>query len=333
MKLAVLGAGAWGTAIASIAAARHDVTLWARDSAQAAAIARARENQRYLPGIALDARLKPSADLAASVAGAGLIVIATPTEALRATLQALRETSARAPIVWLCKGFEAHGDRPGVLAHQIALEVMGDSAADTSGPLSGPSFADEVARGLPAALTVAGAPAFCDTVTQALHHGALRIYSTDDVIGVEVGGAVKNVLAIATGVCDALALGHNARAALITRGLAEITRLGLALGARAETFMGLTGVGDLILTCTGELSRNRKVGLLLGRGVPLAEALAQLGHVAEGVLSAPAVLARAHALNVPMPITEAVCDLLAQRAAPREALERLLARDAKAERT
>lgn len=328
MKLAVLGAGAWGTAVATIAAARHDVTLWARDAAQSRVIADAHENARYLPGVALDARLKISANLPQSVANAELIIVATPTDALRGTLTALRATGTRAPIVWLCKGFEIGG----ALAHQVAHDVLGGSSADLSGPLSGPSFADEVARGLPAALAVAGAPGFCDSVTRALHHGSLRIYSTDDVIGVEVGGAVKNVLAIATGVADALALGHNARAALVTRGLAEITRLGTALGARAETFMGLTGVGDLILTCTGELSRNRKVGLLLGRGVPLDQALAQLGHVAEGVASAPAVLARAQALGVAMPITEVVCALLAGRVAPKDALERLLARNAKPER-
>ena len=330
MKLAVLGAGAWGSAIAQLSAARHAPVLWARDAAQADAIARARENLRYLPGVRLDARIAVSAALPQTIDGAGLIVIATPTDALRETLGSLVSLGAAAPIVWLCKGFEAQGAK---LAHQVAAEVLGaERAATSTGPLSGPSFADEVARGLPAALTVAGAPAFCEQVTQALHSESLRIYSTDDVIGVEVGGAVKNVLAIATGVADALALGQNARAALITRGLAEVTRLGVALGARAETFMGLTGVGDLILTCTGELSRNRRVGLLLGQGVPLAAALSQLGHVAEGVFSAPAVLARAQALGVDMPITAAVCALLQGRLTPRDVVDRLLARDPKPER-
>lgn len=334
MKLVVLGAGAWGTAIAKVAAARHQLALWARDPDQVDAIARARENVRYLPGVAVDPRIVVTADWRAAIDGAELIVIATPTDALRATLESLASigttAGATAPIVWLCKGFEARGAK---LAHQVAAEVLGAGRAATStGPLSGPSFADEVARGLPAALTVAGEPSFCERVTQALHGEALRIYSTDDVIGVEVGGAVKNVLAIATGVADALALGQNARAALITRGLAEITRLGVALGARAETFMGLTGVGDLILTCTGELSRNRRVGLLLGQGVPLPQALAQLGHVAEGVMSAPAVLSRARALGVDMPITAAVCALLHGTLSPREVVDRLLSREPKAER-
>jgi glycerol-3-phosphate dehydrogenase (NAD(P)+) len=188
-----------------------------------------------------------------------------------------------------------------------------------------------VARGLPTALTVAGPDAFCAQVTEALHGPALRIYSTDDVTGVEVGGAVKNVLAIATGICDALALGHNARAALITRGLAETTRFGMALGASAQTFMGLTGIGDLILTCTGELSRNRQVGLMLGKDVPLADALARVGHVAEGVGSAPAVLARASSVGVQMPITAAVCAVLDESVSARQALEQLLSRDPKRE--
>lgn len=335
MKLAVLGAGAWGSAVAKVAALQHSVTLWARDAAQAEAIARTQENARYLPGIALGA-MQTTHDLAAAVAQADLIVLATPTDALRPTLIALMPLKVTAPLVWLCKGFEARAGAPGLLAHQVVAEVLdkflGPGAAQqNSGPLSGPSFAEEVARGLPAALTVAGRPDFCAHVTTALHQSTLRIYSTNDVVGVEVGGAVKNVLAIATGVADALALGHNARAALITRGLAEITRLGLALGAQSQTFMGLTGVGDLILTCTGDLSRNRKVGLLLGQGVPLAQALQQLGHVAEGVRSAPAVLARAQAHGVDMPITSAVCALLQGRVAPRQVVEALLARDPKAE--
>jgi glycerol-3-phosphate dehydrogenase (NAD(P)+) len=325
MRIAVIGAGAWGTALATTAATRHDVRLFARDRAQAAAMQASRENARYLPGVPLPRALDVTGDLAAAAAGAELLVIATPISGLRASLAALRAVDAQAPIVWLCKGFERDS---GKLAHQIAREELGARAA---GPLSGPSFAQEVAAGLPTALTVAGDAALCELVTTAFHAGALRIYSTDDVTGVEVGGAVKNVLAIATGIADALALGNNARAALITRGLAEITRLGVALGARAETFMGLTGVGDLILTCTGELSRNRQIGLQLGRGVPLARALAGLGHVAEGVWSAPAVARRADAAGVDMPITRAVCAVLDGRLTPRAALERLLAREPRRE--
>ncbi len=327
MNITVLGAGAWGTAMAAALAPRHAVQLWARDRAALATLAQQRCNERYLPGITLPAALRYAPDLLPAVAHArdGLLLVATPTAALRELLRQLHDAASLPPIVWLCKGLERSS---AALAHEIVREEI---AAHPAGPLSGPSFAQEVAQGLPTALTVAGPDAFCARVTEALHGPALRIYSTDDVTGVEVGGAVKNVLAIATGICDALALGHNARAALITRGLAEITRFGLALGASAQTFMGLTGIGDLILTCTGELSRNRKVGLLLGAGTGLADALARVGHVAEGVGSAAAVMARAAALGVQMPITEAVCAVLDERVSPRQALEKLLSRDPKRE--
>lgn len=326
MNVAVLGAGAWGTAVACTLAPRHAVRLWARDANQVAAINAARSNERYLPGYPLPAALTVTADLAHALDRAELIVVGTPTGALRDLLRSLRAADSRAPLVWLCKGFERDS---GELAHQIVQAELGGRS--DSGPLSGPSFAEEVVRGLPTALTVAGAPPFCAHVTQAFHAGALRIYSTDDVVGVEVGGAVKNVLAIATGIADALGLGMNARAALVTRGLAEITRLGVALGARAETFTGLTGFGDLMLTCTGDLSRNRRIGLMLGAGRSLPDALAELGHVAEGVWSAPAVAARAAALRVEMPLTRAVCAVLAGQLTPALALQRLLAREPKSE--
>jgi glycerol-3-phosphate dehydrogenase (NAD(P)+) len=325
--VAVLGAGAWGTAIACVLAQRHQVTLWSRDAAQARAIAARRRNDRYLPATVLDASVAVTGDFSAAIAHArhGLIVIAVPTAGLRETARRLRDESSLAPFVWLCKGFERAGAK---LAHEVVREEMGPHP---SGPLTGPSFAEEVARGLPTALTVAGTSEFCDWVTQIFHAGSLRIYSSADVTGVEVGGAVKNVMAIATGIADALGLGHNARAALITRGLAEITRLGIALGARTETFMGLAGVGDLILTCTGELSRNRQVGILLGRGLPLSLALERIEHVAEGVWSAPAVAARANSLGVDMPLTAAVCAVLDGSVSPRDALAQLLARDPKRE--
>jgi len=325
VRIAILGAGAWGTAIAVVAASRHDVQLFARDPGQAQTLRSDRENARYLPGVVLPAGVDVTADLAAASNAADLLVIATPTSGLRATMTALAGSAALAPVVWLCKGFERDS---GKLGHQIVAEELPGHPA---GPLSGPSFAQEVAAGQPTALTVAGSTAVCEIATAAFHAGALRVYATDDVAGVEVGGAVKNVMAIATGIADALRLGNNARAALITRGLAEITRLGVALGARIETFMGLTGVGDLILTCTGDLSRNRQVGLRLGRGEPLERALAELGHVAEGVWSAPEVIRRARELNVDMPITEAVCAVLADRLAPQSALEQLLARDPRRE--
>jgi glycerol-3-phosphate dehydrogenase (NAD(P)+) len=328
-RIAVLGAGAWGTAMACVLAARHDVALYARDRTKARDMRAARGNARYLPGIDFPGALTIVDDLATAVehADGGLVIVATPTRALQEILAKLASLPASGPVAWLCKGFE---ETEHLLAHEVFARVWPD-AIHRCGPLSGPSFALEVAQGLPTALTVAGDSEFCDTVTAALHGGALRIYSSSDVIGVEVGGTVKNVLAIATGISDALELGLNARAALITRGLAEMTRLGVALGGQAETFMGLTGVGDLILTATGDLSRNRRVGLALGRGQGIGDIVEGLGHVAEGVRSAPAVLARARRTQVQMPITEAVAAVLDGRVTPPQALELLLARDPKPE--
>lgn len=324
MKIAVLGAGAWGTALGAQAAARHEVTLWGRDAAQVAAIDATRLNARYLPGVALPLSLRLTSDLPAALAGAELIVIATPMAALRGLLAALPPAL---PALWLCKGFEAGSGR---LGHEIAREVR---PAAPCGVLSGPSFADEVARGAPTALVAASDDAgLADAAVAAFHGGALRVYTSADPVGVEVGGAVKNVMAIATGICDGLGLGLNARAALITRGLAEMTRLGVALGAQATTFMGLSGLGDLVLTATGDLSRNRRVGLALANGEKsLSQILAELGHVAEGVYSAPTVLARAQAAGVAMPISEAVVEVLDGRLAPAQAVRRLIERDATAE--
>ena len=320
--LAVLGAGAWGTAIAAALSARHRVTLWARDPEQAVAIGANRGNSRYLPEIALPENLLVTHDAPAALAGVDLALVATPVAGLRETLKWI----SGIPFVWLCKGFEQES---GALPHEIA------AAAGTHAPcgaLSGPSFALEVARGLPCALTLASADGtFAAAAAALLHGGRLRVYHSDDLIGVEIGGAVKNVLAIAVGICDGLGLGQNARAALITRGLAELARLGVALGGRAETVMGLTGAGDLILTATGDLSRNRRVGLELATGKPLASIVAGLGHVAEGVRSARATLARAKGCGVDMPITAAVDALLEGRLTPKQAVELLLARDPKAE--
>jgi glycerol-3-phosphate dehydrogenase (NAD(P)+) len=322
----VLGAGAWGTALAVAAAARQPVLLWARDPAQAAEMTAKRCNQRYLPDIPLPEGLRVSADpaLALAVAARGLAVIASPMAGLR---QCLAGLPAGAHVLWLCKGFEAGS---GALGHEIALALRPDLRC---GVLSGPSFALEVARGQPTALVAASADeALCAMAVRAFHSDSLRIYTACDPVGVEVGGAVKNVMAIATGIADGLQLGQNARAALITRGLAEITRLGLALGARAETFMGLSGLGDLVLTATGDLSRNRRVGLLLASGLALHDILTQLGHVAEGVHSAPMVQARARGAAVEMPITDAVVAVLQGAMAPAQALRQLMARDARAER-
>ena len=327
MKIAVLGAGAWGTAISLSLAPRHDVTLWARDAGQWAAIRSARSNQRYLPGFILPADLVLENDVAAAVAGRELALVAVTTGGLRQTLERLRNACWAAPVVWLCKGFEQEVAK---LPHQVCAEELG--ADIPRGVLSGPSFAEEVARGLPTAVTLASSdPEFARTAARALHGPTLRVYSSEDVAGVEVAGAVKNVIAIAAGICDGLDLGLNARAALITRGLAEITRLGIRLGGRIETFMGLAGAGDLILTCTGDLSCNRRVGLRLARGVPLAAILAELGHVAEGVYSAREVARLAQELAVDMPITAAVCRVLDDPTTAGAAVKELLQREPKAE--
>jgi glycerol-3-phosphate dehydrogenase (NAD(P)+) len=329
MNIAVLGAGAWGTAISVHLAARHTVTLWARDAAQAAAMQASRRNQRYLSDTALPPALAITADIHAALRGTTLVLAAVTTAGLRETLQRIKAADCDTPVVWLCKGFERE---QALLPHQVcAAELPGT----TCGVLSGPSFAEEVARGQPTALTLASTNEdFARTAARELHGGSLRVYSSSDVVGVEVAGAVKNVMAIASGICDGLNLGLNARAALMTRGLAEITRLGVALGGRAETFMGLAGVGDLILTCTGDLSRNRRVGLMLAQdkeGKSLDAILAELGHVAEGVYSAREVARLAKTRGIDMPITDAVCRVLDAPRSAAAAARELLARDAKSE--
>lgn len=321
----MLGAGAWGTAIACALAGRLEVSLWPRDAVQAAEMRRSRLNSRYLPGIALPEALEIAGDAAAALHGAALALIATPVSGLRETLALLRGADA-APL-WLCKGFE---QGTALMPHQVVEAVLGTQAR--CGALSGPSFALEVARGLPCALTLASRDAeFARNAAGLLHGGRLRVYYSDDLVGVEVGGAVKNVMAIAVGISDGLGLGQNARAALITRGLAEIARLGVALGGVPETFMGLAGAGDLILTATGDLSRNRRVGLGLAGGKALAQILAELGHVAEGVRTANEVLRIAAANGVEMPISEAVVAVLEGRMGAAKAVERLLSRDPRAE--
>jgi len=333
MDILVLGAGAWGTALAISAGQRHRVTLWARDAAQAAAIARTGENAHYLAGHRLPAGVRVAShaegEPRALAPRHDLVIIATPMAGLRQMLVEVADCAR--PVAWLCKGFEAPVARPyGLLGHEVRAEVAPQLAA---GALSGPSFAQEVAAGQPTALVAASdAAAVRAALVAAFHSPSMRVYVNDDLPGVEVGGAVKNVLAIATGLCDGLALGLNARAALITRGLAEMTRLGLALGARPDTFMGLSGVGDLVLTATGDLSRNRRVGLLLAQGRSLQQAVASLGHVAEGVYSARTVVERARRLGVEMPIAEGVVDLLDGRMAPAEAVAALMGRDPAAER-
>ncbi|MBS3936038.1 MAG: NAD(P)-dependent glycerol-3-phosphate dehydrogenase [Sulfuritalea sp.] len=322
MKIAILGAGAWGTALALSFSGRHAVALWTWHADHAEAMRRARANTQFLPGHPLPDALVISADLAEALAGAELALIATPMAGLRATAAELARRAPRLPFLWVCKGLEAG---TGLLPHQ-AVAVVHPQA--TCGALTGPSFAVEVARGLPAAVTLASADAgFADRLVHSLSGPRLRLYANEDVIGAEVGGAVKNVMAIATGICDGLGLGLNARAALMTRGLAEICRFGGALGARAETFMGLAGMGDLILTCTGDLSRNRRVGLALAAGRPLEQIQRELGHVAEGVSTAREVDRRAAAAAIDMPITATVCAVLDGGLAPTAAVERLMNRE------
>jgi len=346
--VAVLGAGAWGTALASAASQHGPTMLWARSPALAEQLSTKRENTQYLTGIKLPDGLLFTANLDEALVHAqsngsvapGLLLLGVPLAGLRALCLALSErlsplaaqtASQRqtlAGIVWTCKGLEAETSK---LPSEIALEALSAIADIPTGVLSGPSFAREVAQGLPVALTIASRDAALRRATiAALHGGSMRVYANQDVIGVEVGGALKNVMAIACGIGEGLGLGTNARAALITRGLAEMTRFGEALGAQSATFSGLTGLGDLVLTATGDLSRNRQVGIAIGRGQSLKEVLAT-GQTAEGARCAQAVLRRATQLGVELPITHAVCEVLFEGVAPFEAVSRLLSRVATTE--
>ena len=327
MKLAILGAGAWGTALGVALSSRHQISLWSRDPAQSRTLAADRVNARYLPDVAIPAGVLITSQLQLAIDNGALIVIAVPTSALRETMRLIVAAGSSAGVVWLCKGFESGSAK---FPHQVAEEEL--PSAQPRAALSGPGFAGEVARGLPAAVTLASHdPRFAALASRELHTGRLRVYSSSDLVGVETAGAVKNVIAIAAGVCDGLQLGASARAALITRGLAEMTRLGVRLGARAETFMGLAGVGDLMLTSTSDLSRNRRVGLQLAQGRPLAAILAALGHVAEGVYTAREVMRISKQLGVDMPIASAVSQLLDGTTSAQELVESLLQRGPKSE--
>ena len=322
MKIAVLGAGAWGTALAIQLAGPAEVRLWSRNPEHVRAMRAERANGRYLPGFALD-RIELTASLPEAARGVDYLIAAVPTSGFRDLLRQLRAADIAAPLIWLCKGFEAGTMK---LAHEVLDEEW--PGHDAAASLSGPSFAQEVAAGQPAALTAASQDYdFARRVAHDLHRPRLRLYSSNDLIGVEVGGAVKNVIAIAAGISDGLGFGLNARAALLTRGLAEVSRMGLRLGGRQDTFMGLSGMGDLILTCTGDLSRNRQVGLKLAQGDSLEGILRELGHVAEGVTTAREVARLAHELDVDMPITEAVRGILDQDLPPKEAVAALLNRE------
>ncbi|EEO28488.1 NAD(P)H-dependent glycerol-3-phosphate dehydrogenase [Oxalobacter paraformigenes] len=325
MNITVLGAGAWGTAMAINLALRHTVVLWDRKSSVIVEAGKTRQNKVGLPGFTLPEPLKLTTDFDAAVSHAngrdGIVIIATSVAGLRDVSRNLRDEGI-VNLIWLCKGFE---ENTGLMPNQVISEVTGNRM--NTGVLSGPSFAQEVAAGLPCALTIASkSPTLRQVAVDAINGGNMRIYSSDDITGVEVGGAVKNILAIATGMSDGLELGMNARAALITRGLAEITRLGVALGGRPETFMGLTGMGDLILTCTGDLSRNRRVGLGLAKGKSLETVIAELGHVAEGVRCAQTVKLLAARMGVEMPIANAVAGILFDKVSIKSTVSQLLSR-------
>ncbi|MGH8750781.1 MAG: NAD(P)H-dependent glycerol-3-phosphate dehydrogenase [Burkholderiales bacterium] len=326
MKLAILGAGAWGSALAIALAPRHAVSLWVWDPQQLAEL-KASRRSHFLPDFSVPSPVQFHSGVAAALSQAELALVVAPTQGLRQTLKEIRASAKNIPVILACKGFEPGSPH---LPHQVAAQELESGVPIAI--LSGPSFAQEVAQGLPAALTLASSTGgFVQSAARELHSPKLRIYSSADVMGVAIGGAVKNVMAIAAGICDGLGLGHNARAALITRGLAEITRLGLKLGGKPETFMGLAGAGDLVLTCTGDLSRNRQVGMLLAAGKSLPAILAELGHVAEGVTSTREVLQLANKMKVEMPITRAVNQVLYENIPAKSALQELLSRDPKAE--
>ncbi|HET7126832.1 MAG TPA: NAD(P)H-dependent glycerol-3-phosphate dehydrogenase [Lysobacter sp.] len=327
--VAVLGAGSWGTALAALIARHGDrAVLWGRDAAVIEAIGRHHENPHYLPGIALPSELRASTDLAAVMRDADLALVVVPSHAFAETLHALAPLRPQGVgVAWATKGFEPGSGR---FLHEVASETLGPDVP--LAVVTGPSFAKEVAQGLPTALTVhSDDAAFAQLVADVLHGPAFRAYTGDDMRGAELGGAMKNVLAVATGVADGMQLGLNARAGMITRGLNEMLRLGAAIGARPETLMGLAGLGDLVLTCTGDLSRNRRLGLALGRGVPLAAAIAQIGQVVESVETVDTImrLADAHALD--LPIARGVQRVLHEEITPTEALRELLAREQKPE--
>lgn len=326
--VAVLGAGSWGTALAIQLARSGPVRLWGRDAATLQKAAATRENARYLPGIRLPDYLSVEPDLVAALSGVDDILVVVPSHALRETLwQIAPMLQPGRRVAYACKGFEPDSGR---LPHQVAAEVLGPDIPVAV--LSGPTFAKEVAAGLPTAIVAASADAaFADDLVAALHGDRFRAYTSDDLIGVEVGGAVKNVIALAAGLGDGLGFGANARAALITRGLAEIVRLGTVLGGRQETFLGLTGIGDLVLTCTDDQSRNRRLGLALARGEARDRAQEAIQQVTEGVGAAREVMRLAQVHEVDMPICEQVHAVLFEGRTPMDAFAALMARDPKRE--
>lgn len=326
--VAVLGAGSWGTALAMLIARNgFPVRLWDIDSERVQRMQHERENARYLPGIPFPDELHLDADLATVIRGGAGVLVVVPSHAFRATLNTVAGLGLEPPLLaWGTKGFDKVRS---VLLSEVAAELLPGA---TPAVISGPSFAGEVARGLPTALTVAAdAPAAAETVAGWLRGDSVRVYTNDDMAGVQLGGAIKNVMAVAAGISDGLGFGANARAALITRGLAEMNRLGVALGGKPHTFMGLTGVGDLVLTCTDNQSRNRRAGIGLGQGKALKEVLKEIGQEVEGVKTVRELYAMARRLNVDMPITEQVYRVVYEGLPPGRAVEILLNREPKSE--
>ena len=331
MRLSVLGAGAWGTALAIHLSKLYPTKLWARNSRHVSGMQKAQSNPLYLGDFKFPPLLEISDDFNSTLSDIDLIVCAVPTSGFRQTLKSINEINQSAPVIWANKGLEQGSAK---LPHEIALEELGDPKKTNRhwGVVSGPSFAAELVRSLPTALTLASTSK--DTTMLAaniFHHHNLRVYTSEDVVGASVGGALKNVIAIASGISDGMGFGNNARAALITRGLAEISRFGSYLGANQDTFSGLAGSGDLVLTCTGEYSRNREVGIQLAKGQPLEAILKNLGHVAEGVFTATEVIRRINNIEIEMPITSEVNNVIQLGKSPEDAVLDLLGRSIKPE--
>ena len=329
MKITVIGAGSWGTALA-LHFSQHGnrVSLWTRNADQVRQMKEERENKHGLPGFTFPETLEVCTDLAEALQDSGLVLIVTSVSGLRSSAELLKQYNAgHLPILAACKGFEQD---TGLLTFQVLKEVLPDNKK--IGVLSGPSFAQELAKQLPCAVVLASEnQEWVEELVPQLNTSVMRLYGSTDVIGVAVGGAVKNVMAIATGLSDGLEYGLNARAALVTRGLAEITRLASAMGAQPKTMMGLAGIGDLILTCTGALSRNRRVGLGLAEGKELHQVLVEIGHVSEGVSTIEEVFNTACKYQIDMPITQTLLQLIRKEMTPQQVVERLMERSARFE--
>jgi len=331
LKVCVLGAGAWGTALAIHLSKLHPTKLWARNSGHVSGMKKAQSNPLYLGDFKFPPLLEISNDLDAVLSDVDLIVCAVPTSGFRQILKLINKINQSAPVIWANKGLEQGSAK---LPHEIAFEELGDPKETNRhwGVVSGPTFAAELVRSLPTALTLASTSQETTIIaTNIFHHHNLRVYKSQDVVGASVGGALKNVIAIASGISDGMGFGNNARAALITRGLAEISRFGSYLGANQDTFSGLAGSGDLVLTCTGEYSRNREVGIQLAKGQPLKAILKNLGHVAEGVYTATEVIRRIDKTEIEMPITLEVNNVIQLGKSPKAAVFDLLGRSIKSE--